>query len=209
MLRILIGDDHAVFRRGTRDVLCEHFAPIEVAEAKTGSDMIALASRGHWDAMIMDITMPGKSGTDLLEDLRRTHPTTPILVFSMHPEESYAVRMLRAGASGYLNKSIGLDGLISAVQAILLGQEYVSPAVAKCLVERVREKPIDRLHEALSNREFQVLRMLAMGHSLKEIAADLSLSANTVSTYRTRVLDKLKAKSNAELTRYALSHSLI
>jgi DNA-binding NarL/FixJ family response regulator len=209
MLRILIGDDHAVFRRGTKDVLCEHFPSIEVGEAKTGSEMVALAARSSWDAMIMDITMPGKSGTELLEDLRRIHPNTPILVFSMHPEESYAVRMIRAGASGYLNKSTALDELISAVQGVLLGQEYVSPAVARCLMERVREKPVDRLHETLSNREFQVLRMLAMGCSLKEIAADLSLSANTVSTYRTRVLDKLKVKSNAELTRYALTHSLI
>jgi DNA-binding NarL/FixJ family response regulator len=185
------------------------FRPVEVEEAKTGNEMVALAAKQKWDAFIMDITMPGKSGTELLDELRRLQPGTPILVFSVHPEESYAVRMIRSGASGYLNKSTGLEQLIRAVRCILSGEEYVTPSVAKCLVERVRDKPMERLHEVLSNREFQVLRMLAMGHSLKEIAGDLSLSANTVSTYRARVLDKLKLTTNADLTRYALNHSLI
>lgn len=209
MLRILIGDDHAVFRRGTKDVLQEHFAPIEVHEAKTGWEMATLASQGKWDAFIMDVTMPGKSGTDLLEHIHTLHPATPVLVFSMHSEESYAVRMIRSGASGYLNKATGLEELIAAVQAILAGKEFINPAVARCLVESMRAKEAGHLHEALSNREFQILRMLAQGESLKQIAQELCLSANTISTYRTRILQKLRMKTNAELTRYALEHALI
>jgi DNA-binding NarL/FixJ family response regulator len=209
VLRILIGDDHAVFRRGTKDVLQEHFAPLEVQEAKTGCEMAALASQGKWDAFIMDVTMPGKSGTDLLEHIRTVCPSTPVLVYSMHSEESYAVRMIQSGASGYLNKATGLDELIAAMRSILAGQEFVTPAVARCLIQRMRGKESGQLHEALSNREFQILRMVAQGASLKQIALDLCLSANTISTYRTRILQKLRLKTNAELTRYALEHALI
>lgn len=209
MLRILIGDDHAVFRRGTKDVLQEHFAPVEVVEAKTGWEMITLASQGHWDACVMDVTMPGKSGTDLLEHLRTLQPATPVLVYSMHPEESYAVRMIQSGASAYLNKATGLDDLIGAMQSLLAGKEFINPAVAHVLVERMRAKRAGQLHDALSNREFQILRKVAQGESLKQIATELCVSANTVSTYRTRILEKLRVKSNAELTRYALEHALI
>ena len=209
MLRILIGDDHAVFRRGTKDVLQEHFAPLEVHEAKTGWEMATLASQGRWDAFIMDVTMPGKSGTDLLEHIRTLHPATPVLVYSMHSEESYAVRMIRSGASGYLNKSTGLDELISAMRSLLSGQEFINPAVARCLIDRMRAKDAGQLHDALSNREFQILTMVARGESLKQIALTLCVSANTVSTYRTRILQKLRLKTNAELTRYALEHALI
>ncbi|MBX3121692.1 MAG: response regulator transcription factor [Nitrospira sp.] len=209
MLRILIGDDHAVFRRGTKDVLQEHFAPLEVHEAKSGWEMVTLASQGKWDAFIMDVTMPGKSGTDLLEHIRSLHPSTPVLVYSMHSEESYAVRMIRSGASGYLNKSTGLDELVAAMRSILAGQEFINPAVARCLIERMRTKDSGQLHDALSNREFQILRMVAQGESLKQIALTLCVSANTVSTYRTRILQKLRLKTNAELTRYALEHALI
>jgi len=157
----------------------------------------------------MDVTMPGKSGTDLLEHIRSLHPSTPVLVYSMHSEESYAVRMIRSGASGYLNKSTGLDELVAAMRSILAGQEFVNPAVARCLIERMRTKDSGQLHDALSNREFQILRMVAQGESLKQIALTLCVSANTVSTYRTRILQKLRLKTNAELTRYALEHALI
>lgn len=209
MVKILIGDDHAVFRRGTKDILQEHFAPLDVHEAKTGWEMVTLASQGKWDAFIMDVTMPGKSGTDLLEHLRTVQPATPILVYSMHSEESYAVRMIQSGASGYLNKATGLEDLIGAVRSILSGGEFITPAVARCLIERMRTKETGKLHDALSNREFQILRMVAQGESLKHIAQELCLSPNTISTYRTRILQKLKLHTNAELTRYALEHSLI
>ena len=145
----------------------------------------------------------------LFRSIRRLHPSTPVLVYSMHSEESYAVRMIRSGASGYLNKSTGLDELVAAMRSILAGQEFINPAVARCLIERMRTKDSGQLHDALSNREFQILRMVAQGESLKQIALTLCVSANTVSTYRTRILQKLRLKTNAELTRYALEHALI
>lgn len=207
MVSILIGDDHPVFRRGIREVLCERFKDVLIEEAETGSDMIAKAQLRHWDAAVMDVTMPDKSGTDLLDELRRVCPDTPVLVFSVHPESMYAVRMLRSGACGYLNKATSSDQLVTAIQTVLDGRRYLSPEAAECLVKRVQADCFNIPHEFLSNREFQILRLLGSGKTLKEIAGQLRVSPSAVSTYRARVLRKLGVKSNAELARYALEQS--
>lgn len=208
-LQILVGDEHPVFRRGIRDLLCEHFAPVEVEEVPSGLDMVFQAQRKSWDLFIMDIKLPGKSGTDLLQDLRRVQPSTPVLAISNYSEQAYAVRMIRAGASAYLTKCSTPDVLIAAVKTILSGHKYIGPEVAECLAASIQIDAARPPHDSLSNREFQILQMLVMGKPLKAIADELCVSPNTISTYRTRVLDKLHVKSNAELARYAIENHLI
>ena len=210
MPNILIGDDHDVFRRGTRDILHEHFDPVAIGEAESGLEMIRLAEQSPWDVCIMDVTMPGKSGTDLLQELIRVRPSTPILALSMQPESIYAVRMVVSGASGYLNKAAtSATQLTMAIKTLLSGNKYITPQVAEYVAEGISACSAQPLHELLSNREFQVFRMLATGRPLKEIAGELFVSAATVSTYRSRVLEKLNVDSNAQLVRYAMKHSLI
>jgi two-component system invasion response regulator UvrY len=208
MPRILIGDDHAVFRRGIREILCEHWPSVEVAEAGSGSEMVELARNTQWDVFIMDITMPGQSGTDLLQELRQIRPETPVLPFSMHPENTYALRMIRSGASGYLNKATTPDELMTALKTVMAGRRYISPQFAECLVETYQCGTSKILHKGLSNREFQIMRKLASGKGLKTIAAELAVSPNTISTYRSRLLRKLGLNSNAELARYCIEHGL-
>ena len=208
-LQILVGDEHPVFRRGIRDLLCEYFAPVDVEEVASGLDMMSQAQQKYWDLFIMDIRLVGKSGTELLQDLRRVRPTTPILAISNYSEQAYAVRMIRAGASAYLTKCSTPDVLIAAVKTILSGHKYIGPEVAECLAASIQVGTAKPPHDLLSNREFQILQMLVMGKPLKAIADELCVSPNTISTYRTRVLDKLHVKSNAELARYAIENHLI
>lgn len=198
-----------MFRRGTRDVIYEHFPDVFVGEAETGANMLVLAGQRKWDAFIMDVTLPDTSGTDLLHDLLQVSPGTPVLVFSVHPEATYAVRMIRSGACGYLNKATGSNELIMAIETILDGRRYLSHQATEWLVKTIQSDSFAVPHELLSNREFQILRLLGSGKSLKEIAGQLSVSASAVSTYRARVLKKLGVKSNAELARYALEQCLI
>ncbi|MCS6297866.1 MAG: response regulator transcription factor [Nitrospira sp.] len=209
MLHVLLGDDHALFRRGARDFLLQNFAPILVEEAECGAEMIRLAETMPWDVCVMDITMPATSGIDLLCDLMRIQPTMPVLALTMHPESLYAARMIRAGARGYLNKAASSDQLVAAVNTLLSGKKFITPRVAECLAEAVARESLHAPHELLSNREFQVFLMLASGKALKEIGADLFISTPTVSTYRSRILEKLKIQTNAELVRYAIKNSLI
>jgi DNA-binding NarL/FixJ family response regulator len=210
MVRILVADDHAVFRRGTCDLLREHLAAVEIEEAKDGPEMVQRAQAGPWDLFIMDVTMPGVSGTELVERLTRTHPSTPILVLSVYPESDYAVRMIRSGAMAYLNKATSVDELVRAVDTLVAGTRYITPQVAETLVQLIQNGPDgNNVHQALSNREFQILPLLANGLRLKEIADKLGVNTNTVSTYRRRVLDKLGLRNNAELTRYAVEHCLL
>ncbi|MGZ8394505.1 MAG: response regulator [Nitrospira sp.] len=209
MLHILIGDDHALFRRGVRDFLFQNLAPVQIEEAETGPEMLRLAEKMLWDVCVMDVTMPSCSGTDLLQDLLRARPSMPVLALTMHPESVYAVRMIRAGARAYLNKATSSDQLIYAVRALISGHKFITPKVAECLAEAVCGGPSRVAHESLSNREFQVFMSLASGKHLKEIAGELSVSTPTVSTYRARVLDKLKVQSNAELVRYAIKNLLL
>jgi DNA-binding NarL/FixJ family response regulator len=206
--RILIADDHALFREGLKQVLAKHADFTVVAEAGDGQEALTLIQQQPLDVVLLDITMPGRSGLDILTDILREKPQLAVLVLSMHPEEQYAVRVLKAGAAGYLTKESAAEDLINAIRKVSGGGKYVSPALAEKLASALRQW--DRLpHQLLSDREFQVMRMLALGKKVKEIAENLCLSEKTVTTYRARVLAKMKLRSNVEVTRYALRHKLI
>ncbi|MEY2538510.1 MAG: two-component system, NarL family, invasion response regulator UvrY [Verrucomicrobiota bacterium] len=206
-MRILISDDHAVVRKGIRQILAESLNA-EFAEAADSRETIELSSKGHWDLILIDINMPGRSGLDVLGDLKAYCPDTPILVVSMHEEEQFAPRVLQAGAAGYINKSSMSKELIKAVKKVLAGGSYVSEKFAEYLAKALRSGTSPGSRETLSAREFEVLRMIAAGKSGKEIAHDLSLSFKTISTYRTRLLHKLDIRSNAELGEYAAREGL-
>lgn len=208
-MRVLIADDHAVFRRGLRDTLAEAFSKVTFGEARTAQEALDQVRRQDWDVVILDISMPGKSGLDILDDLKRMRPKLPILLLSMHPEQQFARRALKAGAAGYLTKDGVPEELKTAIKKIAAGGRYVSAALAEKLAVDLREGADLPLHELLSDREFQVLRMIAAGKSVKEISEDLSLSIKTVSTYRARILDKTGMKTNADLIRYALQTQLV
>jgi len=210
-LHVLLADDHAIVRAGVRQILAARFAA-EFVEAETAREALQAASRHKFDLILIDVTMPGRSGLDVLGELTAAQPRTPILVLSMHAETQFATRALRAGASGYVTKSSVASELLRAVEKVLAGERYICDSLAQHLaaVFQLGGKPKHGgLHETLSAREFEVLRMIAMGKSGKEIAAELSLSFKTVSTYRTRLLQKLDLRSNGELVRYAVRERLI
>lgn len=208
-MRVLIADDHAVFRRGLRETLAEAFSRVTFGEAKTAQETLEHVRRLEWDVVILDISMPGKSGLDILDELKRSRPRLPILLLSMHPEEQFARRALKAGAAGYLTKESVPEELKEAVKKVAAGGRYVSATLAEKLAVDLREGADTPIHELLSAREFQVLRMIASGKSVKEIAEEISLSVKTVSTYRARILEKTGMKTNAELIRYALQTQLV
>jgi two-component system, NarL family, invasion response regulator UvrY len=208
-MRILIADDHAVFRRGLRETLSEAFSKIVFGEASTAQETLEFVRRQDWDAIILDISMPGKSGLDILDDLRRSRPRIPVLLLTMHPEQQFARRALKAGAAGYLTKDSVPDELKGAIKKIVAGGRYVSATLAEKLAVDLRQGADMPIHELLSDREFQVLRMIASGKSVKEVADELSLSVKTVSTYRSRILEKTGMKTNADLIRYALQTQLV
>jgi len=208
-MKVLIADDHAVFRRGLKETLSEAFSHIVFGEARTGHETLELARRQSWDVIILDISMPGRSGLEILDDLRRALPKIPVLLLTMHPEQQFARRALKAGAAGYLTKDSVPDELKEAIKKILAGGRYVSATLAETLAVDLRRGSELPLHELLSDREFQVLRMIASGKSVKEVADELSLSVKTVSTYRSRILEKTGMKTNADLIRYALQTQLV
>ncbi len=208
-MRVLIADDHAVFRRGLRETLAESFSRVTFGEARTALETLEHVRRQDWDVVILDISMPGKSGLDILDDLKRLRPKLPILLLSMHPEQQFARRALKAGAAGYLTKDGVPEELKVAIKKIVAGGRYVSATLAEKLAVDLREGADLPLHELLSDREFQVLRMIASGKTVKEIGEELSLSVKTVSTYRARILEKTAMKTNAELIRYALQSQLV
>lgn len=208
-LRILITDDHGIVRKGLKQVLTDELGPIEFGEASNGQEALVQIQRARWDIALLDMTMPGPNGLDVLKQLKELQPATRVLILSMHPEDQYAVRVLRAGAAGYLTKNSASDLVAEAVKKVLAGGTYVSAALAESLAGRLNEAPSKSPHERLSDREFQILRLIASGRSVKEIGYDLSLSIKTVSTYRTRLLHKLKLGTTAELIRYALREGLI
>ncbi len=208
-MKVLIGDDHAVFRRGLKETLSEAFPKTVFGEARTAQETFELAQRQNWDVIILDISMPGRSGLDILEDLKRSRPRIPILLLTMHPEQQFARRALKAGAAGYLTKDSVPDELKEAIKRIVAGGRYVSATLAETLAVDLRRGADLPLHELLSDREFQVLRMIASGKTVKEVADELSLSVKTVSTYRSRILEKTGMKTNAELIRYALQTQLV
>ncbi len=209
MIKILIADDHAVVRRGLRQVLADEGDMTVVGEAENSQELLALARRSACDVIVLDITMPGRNGLDVLKDLRQEFPKTAVLVLSMHPEEQYAVQALRAGARGYLTKETAPEALVAAIRKVLHGGRYVSATLAERLALDLSAHHGKAPHDMLSTREFQILCMIGSGKSVKEIADELALSVKTVGTYRSRILEKMEMKSNAELIRYAIHNRLV
>jgi two-component system invasion response regulator UvrY len=209
MISVLIADDHTVVRQGLKQILSADTEMSVVAEATNGNEVLRALERAKVDVLILDITMPGKNGLDTLKEVKRNYPALPVLVLSMHPEDQFAIRMLRAGASGYITKESAPEELVEALRKVCRGGKYVSPQLAERLAVFIEDANTRALHERLSDREFEILRMLALGKTVTEVADELLLSVKTVSTYRSRVLDKMKMTTNAELTRYALQSGLI
>lgn len=208
-MQILIADDHAIVRRGLKLLLLEEYPSSEIGEAGDAETLIKEVIRKNWDLIISDISMPGRSGLDSLIQIKQIRPELPVLIMSMHPEEQYALRVFKAGASGYLGKDTIHDDIIKAIQTVMAGKKFINHAVAEKLTKLSDKGKSDQLHEKLSDREFDVFKMLASGKSVSEIAVQFSLSVTTVSTYRSRILEKMNMRSNADLTRYALEKQLI
>ena len=209
MTRVLVVDDHSLFREGLKQIIAETPDLRVTGEAVGGHDALR-AIEGHtYDVVVMDLSMPEGSGLEALMQLRSYAPDLPVLILSMHPEQQYGVRVLKAGACGYLSKDAAPDHLIEALRKVAAGGRYVTPTVAERLAEHLSADTTGPLHETLSEREFQVLRLLAQGLTVGEIADTLALSVKTVSTYRSRLLEKMNMQSNAEVTRYALEHKLV
>lgn len=209
MINVLIADDHAVVRRGLKQILAETSDIVAGGEATNGTEVLDQVRAQRWDTLVLDITMPGRSGLDILKEIRQEQPALPILMLSMHAEEQFAARVLKAGASGYLPKESAPEELVNAIRKVQGGGKYISPAQAEKLVHLL-DKGSDRApHETLSDREYEVLRMIASGMTVGEIAAQLKLSVKTISTYRTRILEKMKMRTNAELTHYAIKNHLV
>ncbi|MBN2289729.1 MAG: response regulator transcription factor [Candidatus Glassbacteria bacterium] len=209
MTRIIIADDHPIVREGLKKILEKTNDILVAGEAGTGEELLGLVRESDCDIVLLDITMPGRGGLEILEQLRAEKPGVKVLVLSVHPEEYYAVRVLKAGASGYLNKEKAPAELIKAIRKVALGGKYVSPALAEMLAFELETGRDRTPHELLSNREFQVMCLIASGKTVSQVAAELSLSVRTISTYRSRILEKMKMKSNAELTRYAIKNQLV
>ena len=208
-MHILITDDHAVVRRGLREILADSLEGATFSEAGNADDALRLMARHAIQILVLDINMPGRSGLDLLKDVKRMYPRLPVIVLSVQSEDQYAVRCLRAGASAYINKDSAPEELAQAARKVLAGGRYVSAGLAEKLVTILDDDADRPRHELLSDRELEVMLMIASGVSLTEIGNRLHVSAKTVSTYRARVMDKMQARSNAELTRYAVSRNLI
>jgi two-component system, NarL family, invasion response regulator UvrY len=208
-LRILLAEDHAVVRQGVRQLLLDRGVAAEVAEAQTGAEALMEASRHAYDVILLDISLPDLNGVEVLKRLKRKVPRVPVLMFSMYREDQYAVRALKAGAAGYLSKTVDAAQMIAAIQQVAAGRKYVSPAMAEALANYVSFDGEQMPHEKLSDREYQTLCMLASGKRLTDIAHALSLSVKTVSVYRTRLLEKMKLRNNAELTFYVMTNRLV
>jgi two-component system, NarL family, invasion response regulator UvrY len=209
MIRILVADDHIVVRRGLRMILLEGFPGAFIEEVGDAEDLVKAVIKESWDVVISDLSMPGRSGLDALQQIKQIKPNIPVLILSIHPEDQYAIRVLKAGASGYLSKDMAPDELVNAVQKVMLGKKYITAAVAEKLTSIFDDDKNKAPHELLSDREFSVLRMLASGKSVSEIAESLFLSVTTVSTYRARIISKMNLKNNAELTLYAIENKLL
>jgi len=207
-LKILLADDHAIVRRGVRQLLVESWPAAVFGEAATAQQALEQVLREPWSVALLDITMPGRSGLDVIRELKDARSTMPVLVLSMHAEEQFALRVFKSGASGYVTKDTLLEELTHAVEKVLAGGRYLSATLAEKLAGVLSGADLV-LHERLSDRELQVMVLLSSGTTLKEIGARLALSVNTVSTYRSRILEKMKLRSNAELVQYSIRHGLI
>jgi two-component system, NarL family, invasion response regulator UvrY len=207
-MRVLIADNHAVVREGLKHLLAGLPEGVEVGEAGSAHEALTLARGARWDIALLDIAMPGGNGLDLLKQLRREYPALPVLILSMYPEEQYALRVLKAGACGYLTKESATEQLIAAIQAARHGQRYASPEIVARLVTALAVETEQSPQQNLSDREFEILKMIAQGRGVSRIAAKLSLSVSTVGTYRARLLRKLGLRQTAELIAYAVRHGL-
>jgi len=209
MLRILIADDHAIVRQGLKQIVAETRDIVVAGEASNGQELLDKIRVDDYDVVVLDITMPVRNGMDVLKQLRSERPRLPVLILSIHSEEQYASRALRAGASGYLTKESAPDELVVAIRKVSLGGKYISSSLAEKLAFELEIGREQTPHERLSDREYQVMCMIASGKTVTEIAQELSLSEKTISTYRSRILEKMKMKNSAELTYYAIKNQLV
>lgn len=209
-IRVLIADDHAIVRQGFKQIFSETEDLVVAGEADDGAEALQLARQQEWDVFLLDVTMPNRNGIDTLKQLKKEFPKLPVLILSMHPEEQYAVRAIKSGASGYLTKQSAPEQLVTAIRQVARGKKYVSPAVAEqlanALVAGDGERPP---HELLTDREYQVFRLISAGKPLTQIAEELNLAVATISTFRTRIIEKTGLKSNAEMIRYGIEHGLV
>ena len=208
-MRVLIADDHPVVRHGLKQILASESKLSVVGEAKNGDEALEMARKLDWDVAVVDYSMPGMSGLELLKEFKREHPNRPVLILSMYPEEVHATRVLKAGAAGYLNKASACEELAHAIRKIAGGGKYISPSLAEKMVFELGPDAQKPLHEELSDREYRVMWLLASGKQVKQIAKEMFLSASTISTYRSRIFRKLQLTSNAGLVRYAIKHQLM
>lgn len=208
-IKILIADDHAVVREGLKQILTDTPGMNIAGEAANAQEVLKKVRSGDWDVLILDLSMPGSSGLDTLKEVKRERPKLPVLVLSIHSEDQYAERVLRAGGSGYMTKDCAVDELISAIRKVYNGGKYVSSQLAEKLAFELENDSERPLHETLSDREYHVMRRIASGKTVKEIADELSLSVKTISTYRVRVLRKMKLKNNAEVIHYTIQNALV
>ncbi|MCF8177641.1 MAG: response regulator transcription factor [Sulfuritalea sp.] len=208
-IHVLIADDHAIVRQGLKQILSETEDLFVAGEADDGAEALNLARQQSWDVFLLDVSMPNRNGIDTLKQLKKEFPRLPVLILSMHPEEQYAVRALKAGASGYLTKQSAPELLVTAIRQVASGKKYLSPAVAQQLAEAISDNTEKSPHERITDREYQVLVLISTGNTLTQIAEKLSLGVATVSTYRARLLEKMGLKSTAELIRYGLEHGLV
>ena len=207
-IRVVVADDHPLLRAGLVSVLNASNDLRVVAEAGNGAEVLRSIRDVPFDVLLLDVSMPGKSGLDLMRQIRKDYPRLPILIVSSHPEDQYALRAIKAGASGYVTKMSAPADLVTAVRTVSLGRKFITPALAELLADHIERPDDETPHENLSDREFQTLKMIAAGHSLTHIAEVLCISVKTVSVYRSRVLEKMRMKSNVELTRYVVEHGL-
>jgi two-component system invasion response regulator UvrY len=208
-MRILIADDHAIVLRGLREILLDEYPSAIIAEASDAEELLKKIFHDEWDLVISDLNMPGRSGLDALKQIKQAFPKLPVLIMSIYPEDQYAVRAFRAGASGYFNKNSIHQELFKAIESVRNGKKYITASVAEKLADALPLEGDKKPHQLLSDREFEVFKLLATGKTVSEIANQLSLSSNTVSTYRARILEKMNLHSNNALMRYALEQKLL
>jgi two-component system invasion response regulator UvrY len=208
-MKILIADDHEMVRRGLKETLADEFADLSVGEARTAQEALEAGRKQAWDIVLLDIKMPGRSGLEVLEDLKKLRPKMPVVIISAFPQEEYALRAFKLGASGYVSKESASDEVFAAIRKALAGGRYVTPLLAEKLAATLAGEAPAAPHEGLSNRELEVLRLIAAGKTIKEVADELSLSEKTIATYRLRLSKKMGLSTNVELARYALQHKLV
>jgi DNA-binding NarL/FixJ family response regulator len=209
MIRVIIADDHPLLRRGIKDIIEEQADMEVVAEAATGQELLVQLEHRDCDVILLDIGMPGRDGLDALSDIRRKSPKLPVLILSVYPEDQFGPRVLKSGASGYMNKETACEQLVQAIRKISTGGKYISPTLAEKIASDLAADNHLPPHEKLSDREYQVMRKIASGKTVGEIARELCLSEKTISTHRTRILEKMEMKTNAQLTYYAVHHDLV